>query len=72
MPTTAASPEIGRARLKARIEAARRAAPIAPVSDEEFRNDVIEARKEYRELLRKGLAPAPTEPENLVVSSGRS
>jgi hypothetical protein len=35
-------------RLKARIEAARRAAPIAPVSDEEFRNDVIEARKEYR------------------------
>jgi hypothetical protein len=59
-----ASPEAGRARLKARIEAARRAAPIAPVPDEEFRRDVVEAREEYRALLRKGLAPVPTEPKN--------
>ena len=64
MTKTLVSPETGRARLKARIEAARRAAPITPVSDEEFRSDVIEAREEYRALLRKGLAPAPSEPEN--------
>ena len=46
--------------------------PTMNKTNAQLRNDVIEARKEYRELLRKGLAPAPTEPENLVVSSGRS
>lgn len=64
MPKTLESPAVGHARLKARIEAARRATPIAPVLDDEFRGDVIEAREEYRNLLRKGLAPMPTEPEN--------
>jgi isopenicillin N synthase-like dioxygenase len=43
------NPEVGRARLKAKIEAARRANPIVPIADDEFRHDVIEAREEYRE-----------------------
>jgi hypothetical protein len=48
-PWDGAPRAVGQARLKARMEAARRAPPILPlVSDEEFRNDAIEARDEYR------------------------